>query len=150
MPVPHHSVFTGRMPFLPPNEQRQSTEGIIKTLHRNDTVIVAGEMVVVVLQSVCRVRLLHWAAFMYGTLFIAVHQSGTSQWALTICSWEGNRRSVTALAICYRHQWSNHLPAYGLAKGGNDPAYALSSFTFTFMYIHCSGCCYCYYYYYYY
>jgi len=26
-PVPHHSVFTGRMPFLPPNQQCQSTEG---------------------------------------------------------------------------------------------------------------------------
>ena len=26
-PTPHHSFFTGRMPFLPPNEQRQSTEG---------------------------------------------------------------------------------------------------------------------------
>jgi len=25
--APHHSVFTGRMPFLPPNQQRQSTEG---------------------------------------------------------------------------------------------------------------------------
>jgi len=23
----HHSFFTGRMPFLPPNQQRQSTEG---------------------------------------------------------------------------------------------------------------------------
>jgi len=23
----HHSVFIGRMPFLPPNQQRQSTEG---------------------------------------------------------------------------------------------------------------------------
>jgi len=28
MPTSHHSVFTGRMPFLPPNQQRQSTEGI--------------------------------------------------------------------------------------------------------------------------
>ena len=27
MPVPHHSVFTGQMAFLPPNQQRQSTEG---------------------------------------------------------------------------------------------------------------------------
>jgi len=28
MPVLHHSkFFTGRMPFLPPNQQRQSTEG---------------------------------------------------------------------------------------------------------------------------
>ena len=30
-PVPHHSdFFTGRMPFLPPNQPRQSTEGISK------------------------------------------------------------------------------------------------------------------------
>jgi len=27
MPAPHCSVFTGRMPFLPPNQQHQSTEG---------------------------------------------------------------------------------------------------------------------------
>jgi len=27
MPVPHHSAFTDRMPFLPPNQHRQSTEG---------------------------------------------------------------------------------------------------------------------------
>jgi len=27
MPVHHHSVFTGWMPFLPPNQQRRSTEG---------------------------------------------------------------------------------------------------------------------------
>ena len=28
MPAPHHSI-TGRMPFLPPNQQRQSTEGTV-------------------------------------------------------------------------------------------------------------------------
>jgi len=27
MPEPHHSVFTCQMPFLPPNQQRQITEG---------------------------------------------------------------------------------------------------------------------------
>jgi len=27
MPVPHHSVFTGQMPFLLPSQQRQSTLG---------------------------------------------------------------------------------------------------------------------------
>jgi len=27
MPVPHHSVFTGQMHFLPPNQQHYSTEG---------------------------------------------------------------------------------------------------------------------------
>ena len=33
-PAPHHSVFfTGRMPFLPPNRQHQSTEG--NTVGRN-------------------------------------------------------------------------------------------------------------------
>ena len=26
-PAPHHSVFTGQMPFLLPNQQRQCTEG---------------------------------------------------------------------------------------------------------------------------
>jgi len=26
-PASHHSILTGRMPFLPPIEQRQSTEG---------------------------------------------------------------------------------------------------------------------------
>jgi len=30
MPAPFHSVFTGRMFFLPPNQQHQSTEGINK------------------------------------------------------------------------------------------------------------------------
>jgi len=29
-PAPHYSVFTDRMPFLPPNQQRQSTEGIFQ------------------------------------------------------------------------------------------------------------------------
>ena len=34
MPSPHHSVFfTGRMPFLPPNQQRQSTEGTVCLRH---------------------------------------------------------------------------------------------------------------------
>jgi len=28
MPAPHHSVFTGRMPFLPPNQQCQSTDKV--------------------------------------------------------------------------------------------------------------------------
>ena len=30
-PAPHRSVFTGRVPFLPPNQQRQSTEGLRRT-----------------------------------------------------------------------------------------------------------------------
>jgi len=33
MPAPHHSVFTGRMPFLSPNQQCQSTEGTMRNGH---------------------------------------------------------------------------------------------------------------------
>jgi len=32
MPAPHSCFFTGRMPFLPPNQQRQSTEGISRSI----------------------------------------------------------------------------------------------------------------------
>jgi len=32
MPAPHHSVFTGRIPFPTPNQQRQSTEGKVLIL----------------------------------------------------------------------------------------------------------------------
>jgi len=36
-PAPHHSVFTGRMPFLLPNQQHQSTEGKpVNQLNKND------------------------------------------------------------------------------------------------------------------
>ena len=38
MPAPHHSVFfTDRMPFLSPNQQHQSTEGIKKTVNKQKT-----------------------------------------------------------------------------------------------------------------
>ena len=38
MSVLHHSkFFTGRMPFLPPNQQRQSTEGTQIGIHRQKT-----------------------------------------------------------------------------------------------------------------
>jgi len=33
------SFFTGRMPFLPPNQQRQSTEGIICSINMEDEII---------------------------------------------------------------------------------------------------------------
>jgi len=39
MPVPYHSVFTGRMPFLPPNQQHQNTVGLfIKVANTSETV----------------------------------------------------------------------------------------------------------------
>ena len=38
-PAPHHSVFTGRMPFLPPNQQRQSTEADQSVLNFSSTAV---------------------------------------------------------------------------------------------------------------
>ena len=31
-PAPHRAVFTGRMPFLTPNQQRRSTEGLTRLM----------------------------------------------------------------------------------------------------------------------
>jgi len=36
-PTPRHSIFTGQMLFLAPNQQRQSTEGkVLMLLERSD------------------------------------------------------------------------------------------------------------------
>jgi len=42
-PAPHHSVFLDRMPFLPPNQQRQSTEALCfsKNLYNNNNHLMA-------------------------------------------------------------------------------------------------------------
>jgi len=37
-PAPHHSVFKGRVPFMPPNQQRQSTEGTISSIKRDERI----------------------------------------------------------------------------------------------------------------
>jgi len=40
--VPHRSIFTGRVPFLPPNQQHQSTEGTLcnTKMYKNPAVII--------------------------------------------------------------------------------------------------------------
>jgi len=40
MLAPHHSVFTSQIPFLLPNQQRQSTEGI--DINHYNTFIITG------------------------------------------------------------------------------------------------------------
>jgi len=43
MPVPYYSIFTGRVPFLPPSQQNQSTEGFcIIRPHRSTTYVNAA------------------------------------------------------------------------------------------------------------
>jgi len=41
------------------------------------------------------------------------------------CSWEGNRRSLVALAVSYRLQWCVHLRGHGLRKGYEHPAHGV-------------------------
>jgi len=41
MPVPHHSVFTGWMPFLPPNKQLQSTEGMYVIIFKKESTLIS-------------------------------------------------------------------------------------------------------------
>jgi len=36
-PVPHHLGFTFQMPFLPPNQQHQSTEGVVNNTAENSS-----------------------------------------------------------------------------------------------------------------
>jgi len=51
-PVPHHSVFTGRIPFLPPNQQRQSTEGIMYCIQRTRKLWTRNEFLRQLLNSI--------------------------------------------------------------------------------------------------
>jgi len=46
MPAPTTQFFTGRMPFLPPNQQRQSTEGRVskEVRYRRPISLVGGAM----------------------------------------------------------------------------------------------------------
>ena len=63
-PASHHSVFTGRMPFLPPNQQRRITEGKVgSTLDK----------------------------YLSKTSKISV--SAEKNYVATLCAWGGNRTS---------------------------------------------------------
>ena len=55
-PTPHHSVFTGRMPFLPPNQQRQSTEGT-SNIHMRQQQIVTHWQYATLAFSACQKRI---------------------------------------------------------------------------------------------
>ena len=68
-PAPHRSVFRGRMPFLPPNQQRQSTGGValkaeLKWFEKVDPFLYRAFLAVYKRQSCC-----HWNVLgMFGTL----------------------------------------------------------------------------------
>jgi len=73
MPAPTNEFFTGRMPFLPPNQQRQSTEGTMQSMLQQNppivgdshpsgctvasgvvgVIVVVADVVVVVVGGVC-------------------------------------------------------------------------------------------------
>jgi len=48
MPAPHHSIFTGRMLFLTPNQQRQSTVTTVNILKNHQKVHTKSELMTLV------------------------------------------------------------------------------------------------------
>jgi len=65
MPVPHYSVFTGRMPFLPPSQQHQSSE--TELINCNLSVL---------LLSLCSIMFLlinlHWYFYQHNACIVSV------------------------------------------------------------------------------
>jgi len=53
---------------------------------------------------------------------------------VTLCDWEGNRRSGIALAIRYRLQWSDHLRAQCQRTGDEQPAYVPMEYSTIYLY----------------
>jgi len=58
----HHSVFTGRMPFLPPNQQHRSTEGtsedtaVLLNMQRSTQYMKAPISLLPSLEAECAIR----------------------------------------------------------------------------------------------
>jgi len=51
LPASHHSVFTGRMPFLPPNQQCQNTEGNLKVGDDNKTCLTIAVLLTLIVYN---------------------------------------------------------------------------------------------------
>ena len=72
-PAPHHSVFfTGRMPFLPPSQQRQSTEGTYHYLSLTALLLLKQCCGLSVCLSICPIPLHKNSAFRVLPLFYCV------------------------------------------------------------------------------
>ena len=77
-PAPDHWFFTGRMPFLPPNQQHQSTEGQYTYIIPN-TYVIPLVRVSLTLYSVLEVTFI----FIYNTLIlIFLHNITFSTWLM--------------------------------------------------------------------
>jgi len=95
-PAPHHSVFTARIPFLPPNQQCQSTEAI--TLYTCEHVYKT--------QLSKRATSHFWADFKYSicTLYNNVHLHNTLR-----SSWiQGDHRALAYVTHVLQSTLSAH------------------------------------------
>jgi len=76
-PAPHHSsFFTGRMPFLPPNQQRQSTEGTAQTNYIFTILHTSVE-----LES----ALLQWLKRKTNNCYNLLGRGLSAQWVTSLC-----------------------------------------------------------------
>ena len=81
MPAPHRSVFTGRMFFQLPNQQRQRTEGNKQTNKPNSNKSVSGKHPPTAISHSCGL-----AAF-YATYQVVKLQTGTERPLYTELKW---------------------------------------------------------------
>ena len=87
-PAPHHSVFIGRMPFLPPNQQCQSTDRWITWKH-NATIPN------------------YWMDACIKSHHEAVSDNNTFQHCLSQVNWQNVRPTMTASLA---HEGNRHSP----------------------------------------
>jgi len=90
-PAPHRSVFTGRMPFLPPNHQCQSTEGtylvIVSIAYYASIVYFALAAVTVHSSHMTVPSSASWSRFSPG--FVNWHVS--TMWFM-VCRWQQSQK----------------------------------------------------------
>ena len=130
MPAPHHSVFTGRIPFMPPNQQRQSTEGW-KKAETTAMVTIAR-----------RPQVSHTASSysMYSRRHV-IRQRCQYLWSLAIaddllrCNWSDSIRLIITWAV------QHHATAtLGMISGNAFHAVWLASEVSRYLFILCLWC----------
>ena len=87
-PAPHHLVFTGRVPFLPPNQQRQSTEGKVFTYK------MAAKSSGIDMEQITSLSPYVYGAESYQTVDSSVCPSVPSWWQDCCCGPGGQEMSV--------------------------------------------------------
>jgi len=132
MPASHHSIFTGRMPFLPPNQQRQGTEEtIIPQNKMHGYVLYENRRVYVDVKAVATVFLKSQFEFGRGNYEKAVRMLSSvagqvlNQWSASSVIACGPLRNAAAmyfndLGVAHFHLRKHNLGAFYLRRAAEE------------------------------